>query len=228
MHCSHILHRVDDLHASVRAFRQAGFTVVYGRRESRSPNALIWFETGPFLELARTPRASRPILWTAQLLGGRAARNRVERWAECELPWTDISVETEEDAIRAERDRLVAAGIPMSRVLTMRRVTPENVTLRWQLSAPLDASLPFAMSAYRPAARPEHVTHANGATGVAAVHVGVPAEKRAAWSVILDGEDPWIRLEDGDGIRLVELSGLTAPLDPALVGALPLVPANAR
>ncbi|MFY1634991.1 VOC family protein [Solwaraspora sp. WMMB335] len=226
MRCSHILHRVDDIHASVRAFEQAGFTVVYGRRPDRSSNALIWFETGPFIELVRVPRLSLPMLWMAQLYAGRAVRRRVERWVERERLWIDLAVETDDETIGAERDRLIRAGVPMSRILNMRRVTPEGRTLRWQLAAPQDPSLPFAMSAYRPSARPGSVAHANGATGVASVHVGVPAAKRAAWLTVLDGGDPWIRLADGDGIRSVELSGLATPLDPAFIGGLPLRPAS--
>ncbi|WP_018789675.1 VOC family protein [Salinispora arenicola] len=226
MRCSHILHRVDDLHAAVRAFQQVGFTVVYGRRPGRSSNALIWFETGPFLELVQVPRLSPPRRWAVQVYGGRGMRRRVERWVEWDRSWIDVALETDDESIGAERDRLVAAGVPMSRTLTMRRVTPDGVTLRWQLAAPQDPSLPFAMSAYRPPARPEQVVHANGATAVARVHVAVPSATRAAWQSLLDGEDPWIRLEDGDGdgVRLVELSGLTTPLDLKLIGGLPLRP----
>lgn len=229
MRCSHILHRVDDIHAAVRAFQQVGFTVVYGRRPDRSSNALIWFEEGPFIELVRVPRLSLPLRWAVQLYGGRGLRRRVERWAGQDHSWIDVSVETDDESIGAERDRLVAAGVPMSRILNMRRATPDGVTLRWQLAVPQDPSLPFAMSAYRPSARPERVVHANGATAVARVHVAVPATTRAAWQSLLDGTDPWIRLADGDGddgVRLVELSGLTAPLDLKSIGGLPLQPVD--
>ncbi|OLT16993.1 hypothetical protein BJF78_13615 [Pseudonocardia sp. CNS-139] len=226
MRCSHLLHRVDDLHDAVTRFTEAGFTVVHGRRAERSANALIWFETGPFLELVVVPRPTPPVLWTAQVYGGRALRARVERWADRGRHWVDLAVETDDANLAAERRRLRSAGVPVSRALSIGRRTPDGVRLRWQVMAPADPRLPFAMSAYRPPARPSRVVHANGATGVAAVHVGVPGAARAAWDAIVDGDDPWIRAEDGDGIRLVELAGLRAPLDAALVGDLPLVGAG--
>lgn len=227
MRCSHLLHRVDDLHRAVASFEEAGFTVLYGRRRDRSANALIWFETGPFIELITMPRLGKPVLWLVRAYVGRSGPARVQRWADRGRQWVDLAVEADDETLAAERDRLRAEAVAVSRVISMSRRTPEGVKLRWQLIAPDDPSLPFAMSAYRPPARPSRIVHGNGATGVSAVHVGVPESSRAAWNAIVDADDPWLHVESGDGIRLVELAGLHAPLDSALIGNLPLVRAAA-
>ena len=60
----HVIYKADDLARAVSRFRQEGFDVEYG--QTRSPrNAVIYFSTGPYLEIisgVRMPRLARAYL----------------------------------------------------------------------------------------------------------------------------------------------------------------------
>ncbi|WP_167147382.1 VOC family protein [Actinomyces sp. ZJ308] len=60
----HVIYKADDLAQAVSRFRQEGFDVEYG--QARSPrNAVIYFSTGPYLEIisgVRMPRLARAYL----------------------------------------------------------------------------------------------------------------------------------------------------------------------
>ncbi|MCG8349845.1 MAG: VOC family protein [Chloroflexales bacterium] len=54
----HLIVKVDDLHAGVEEFTDAGFAVFYGVRKEKAYNALIYLQDGSLLELVDMKGAS--------------------------------------------------------------------------------------------------------------------------------------------------------------------------
>ncbi|GAA1959068.1 hypothetical protein GCM10009754_31870 [Amycolatopsis minnesotensis] len=222
-----MLCRVDDIRSTVEEFTGLGFSVAWGSAPEKARNALVWFEEGPFLEFFEFPSALRALRWPVAASFGRGMGDRLAKWASGDDGWRDVALETDDTGLARVRETLRAAGVPVSRIFRNGRVRPDGRRVRYQLVAPRPATLPFVVSAYDPPQRPASITHANGATGVTAVHYGVRPEHRDGYDRLI-GDDPWLRPRTAvvTGVLEVELAGLTAPLDPALVRGVALVPAR--
>lgn len=227
LRCSHVLCKVDDIHAAARDYRDLGFTVELGAAEQKAHNALIWFEDGPFIELFElSPRFSL-LRWPFGLAFGAAAGDRLARWAKPGEGWRDLAVETDDLQLHAVRSDLRAAGISVSRVMKGKRTKQEGQPVRYQFLAARPVDLPFVVSAYDPPQKPKSIAHANGANGISRVRVGVVGRDRAAFQAIAD-TSRWFAIEQADqtGVLGVELDGLTAELDPGKLHGAILSPAR--
>lgn len=226
LRCSHVLCKVDDLHAAVRDYRELGFTVEWGSDPQRAHNALICFTEGPFLELFSPPRLPTALRWAVTMRYGKGVTERLDGWARAGQGWRDVAVETDDADLSNAVVTLRASGLPMSAALRRRRTTPDGNVIRWQLSAPQTPSLPFLMSAYTPPQRPREIVHPNGAQAVSMVEVGVMDSAREQWDALVDGDDPWLRpVPAAAGVRSVTVRGLTGELDPAKLHGAVLLPA---
>ncbi|MFI6350423.1 VOC family protein [Streptomyces sp. NPDC050560] len=233
LRCSHVLCKVDDVHAVVRDYRELGFTLEYGSAPQRAHNALLWFAEGPFIEFFQLPSAFRALKWPMAARYGLAAGERLARWAHPREGWRDLALETEEPELGRAHAALAASGVRVSRVMNGRRTRPDGALVRYQFLATRPARLPFVVSAYRPPQRPATVVHPNGARHVTRVRLGVAQDDRTAFDTLAAHLGPGgpLTVEDAatTGVVDVELDGLSDLLDPArLHGAVFAAPAGKR
>ncbi len=214
LRCSHIVCKVDDLHAAVEDFTDLGFTVDWGSDPTPAENALVWFASGPFIEPLRPPAVAQLEAMAAAY--GRALAQRLGRWARASEGWCDLALETGATELADAHAALQAAGVRTSPVIKGSRTRPDGQVVRYQLLSPGPATLPFVASAYDPPQRPRQVKHANGALEVTTVRLGVSAGDRPAYDALAP-EDPWLRVEATGESRVISVAirGLRDQLDPA-------------
>ncbi|ANN15962.1 hypothetical protein SD37_10125 [Amycolatopsis orientalis] len=206
MKCSHVLLKVDDLHQAVRDFRELGFTVDYASAERKARHAHIWFRTGPIVELLTTPPGASLMALPLNLAFGRGGGPRMTRWARAAEGFCDA-------AVLAGREELRRAG----RVVDWKRTKPDGSTTKFAFTYPREDRAPFLVPPYEPPQHPEKVVHANGAEAVSRVIVDVASADSAAFDRLTAGGEFELRTADVTAIRAVELAGLKAELDPALL-----------
>ncbi|MEM8903655.1 MAG: VOC family protein [Actinomycetota bacterium] len=227
---SHILHKVTDLHGAVADAEAAGFTVHWGSDPGHAHNALVWFETGPFLELYAAPPFDEAKASLFESAAGPGSVIRSRRWGAVDDGWCDYAVETDEPDLSAVVARCREAGIALGPAFHPSRTLPGGDTVTWDLAFPDDADLPFVMSAYSSPQRPSAVRHDNGATEITSITVTHPdpdrhREELARYvgSSTLDG----VIVEPGDApgmvVGAVSATGLT---EPAAFGASTVIPAG--
>jgi len=225
--CSHVLLWVRDLHRAVRDYRKLGFEVDYATPEEKAQHAHIWFTNGPIIELLTTPRRAKWFKWPIDLLAGRGSGRRMVRWGEAGEGFCDVAVVTDAHALDSELGALRKAGVPVGRAVPWRRVKPDGQQIRFKFAYPANDRLPFLVSPYDPHQHPKEKDHPNGATRLSRVRMGVRAEDREAVRRIV-GDDPTFVLEPAGttGVRAIEIAGLTAELDPALLHGAVVQPAR--
>ncbi len=190
----HVVVVVPSLAAARQAFGDAGFTVLPGGRHDAVPteNALVCFADGGYLELLATRepetrdelrqlRASTR--WESHLRGVSAVARRFLPLLAGPDGVADWVVRSE--SIARDAPRLRAAGVVASGPVEMSRERPDGERIAWQLLLPESPLHPFRIADRTPRERrvpeDEHsTTHANGATGVAAVHLRAPVVPLAA------------------------------------------------
>jgi catechol 2,3-dioxygenase-like lactoylglutathione lyase family enzyme len=226
---SHLVYKVDDIRATVRDFTELGFTVEYGSDPARAHNALLWFAEGPFIELFELHHAARMLRWPFAAGFGRAAGDRLARWARPGEGWRDLALETDDLTLAGTRAALRAAGVPVSRVVKGRRTRPDGQLVRYQFLCPRPHRLPFVVSAYDPPQRPAQVEHPNGVCGIAQVRMGVEAADRPVFDALIGG-DRRLTAEPAPvtGLLGVQLDGLTGELDPDKLHGAAFDPAPPR
>ncbi|OLF53558.1 VOC family protein [Pseudomonas chlororaphis] len=226
--CSHVLLWVRDLHQAVDSFRDAGFQVTYATPRARAQHAHIWFSQGPIIELLTTPRHAWLFKWPIDCLAGRGAGRRMLRWAARGEGFCDLALLCEEPALAPRLKGLNACGVSMGRTVSWKRTCEDGSHTRFRFVYPRQERLPFLVTPYQPSQHPPRLTHPNGATGLAAIHLGVHPADRAAVS-LLAGDDPLLRTRPADrtGVLAVTIAGLAQPLnlhgarllgDPAIQG----------
>ncbi|WP_437972543.1 VOC family protein [Sorangium sp. So ce260] len=225
--CSHVLLWVRDLHQAVRDYRKLGFKVDYATAERKAQHAHIWFTEGPVVELLTTPRSARWFKWPIELMAGRGSGRRMIRWSESGEGFCDVAVVTDRHAFDRELTALRKAGVPVGRAIGWRRTKPDGQEIHFKFAYPANDRLPFIVSPYDPPQHPRESRHPNGATRLSRVRMGVRAEHREAARRIV-GDDPTFVLEPGEmtGVRAIEITGLTADLDPALLHGAVVLPAR--
>lgn len=221
---SHVLCKTLDLAQSVAHWRSAGFDVQWGAEPATAINALIWFESGPFIELIDVAGAQPPPQYRAQLPPGMLAR--FDRWQTAPEGWCDLCLEADDD-ITPHLERFKAQDIEAVGPIVGNRTPPDGATIRTQTCFPHDPALPFFMGAYVPDARPAHVSHANGATSIAAIDLTAPNDRAQKYATLLGEGDPWLRRRTGEyGVHAISVHGLNQAVATQLQGHAVLRPAG--
>lgn len=227
MKSSHILCKVHDLAQAVDDYETLGFTVQWGDAPDKAINALIWFEQGPFLELILAGEAGPPALmaWALKLFAPKGMIKRFNGWHDQPEGWCEIALETHDTDVEPEVKSLRAQGLKIAGPYTNTRTPPGGVTIQTQTAFPYEPQLPILMGVYRPNPRPARIIHANGATSVHTITVGIEDRHRAAWAKLLDQDDPWLKLDTGKvGVQSVSLNGLKDELPRELTHGAIIVP----
>ncbi len=215
---SHYLVRVEDLHQAVEDYEQAGFNVVWGSKPEKAHNAMIYFESGGFIELfdPRPPYAIlTPVLTAiASVLAslGLPLFIRFKRWLQTR-GLCDFALETAEPlakSIAAATER----GARLSKIRDASRKRLDGVVTRWQLCSADSADLPFMMGPYEPPptissaqrAHPNGIRHLRGIE----MQNPDPAAYGEALSFLLDSAQS--RAESGT--VSIEVDGFLFQIEP--------------
>ncbi|MEM8769168.1 MAG: VOC family protein [Pseudomonadota bacterium] len=224
---SHYLIRVDDLHAAVADYRAAGFTVTWGGDPEKAHNALIYFDSGGFLELFTLPKGPVGLaMKLAAAIGGAlgsAQLKRVSGWLNAS-GLCAYALETPEPlattlAFAKER------GVPVTGLRKMSRAQVDGEVTRWELSACIDEHLPFMMGPYMPAPKITQAdkTHPNGINRLLGLVIRTPdvdSYRRTLADLLglpADTEGPLV----SQGFRFEVEAGDTFALAAVLVPRLP-------
>ncbi|AGP40734.1 hypothetical protein SCE1572_43375 [Sorangium cellulosum So0157-2] len=210
----------------MRDYRELGFKVDYATAERKAQHAHIWFTEGPIIELLTTPRSAKWFKWPIELMAGRGSGRRMIRWSENE-GFCDVAVVTDTHALDRELTALRNAGVPVGRAVGWRRTKPDGQQIRFKFAYPANDRLPFIVSPYDPPQHPRENRHPNGARRLSRVKMGVRAEDRDAVRRIV-ADDPTFVLEPAEvtGVRAIEITGLSAELDPTLLHGAVVLPAR--
>ena len=157
MQLGHVIYKVKDLSRAVADFETRGFAVEYGTVK-RPYNALIYFSSGPYLELlART--GMPPLLGRLLALGPRrGAARRFLSWDRDPEGVCGLCLEGDVSELEEGRTLLSGKGLR----LKPKRVDPHGRELRYEVFFPDDVDLPFLMSHFSTEPRPRDFTHPNG------------------------------------------------------------------
>lgn len=229
LRCSHIVCKVDDLSKTVEDYRALGFNIHWGSEPERAHNALLWFETGPFIEFYQPPKLLKYLVPLISIVGGRPMGKRFRSYLGMTAGWCDIAFEPDShDETRVDenngnylglkRVRTVfkESGIATSRIIKGSRVRPDQKKVKFSAFIPDVTGWPFVMSGYDFPQRPATVDHPNGAKEVVSFTVGVLEKDLPRFNALYGGEallKP--RAADTPGITRVEISGPEIEFDPA-------------
>lgn len=174
MELGHVVYKVKDLQTGVEEFRARGFAVEYGR--ARNPiNALVYFSSGPYLELLVRTGAPRVLKRLSALVGRRLRQtlNRFIRWDECAEGLCGLCLEGDDAQFRSAVGALDDDGLELG----PHRTDTSGRTLRYRVFFPADPDLPFLMTHFSVDPRPTDFTHPGGARRITSVRLPVPQDK---------------------------------------------------
>ena len=189
MQLGHVVYKVKDLSRAVAVFEARGFAVEYGTVK-HPYNALIYFSSGPYLELlART--GMPPLLGRLLALGPRGgAARRFLAWDRGPEGLRGLCLEGDASELEEGATLLNGKGLR----LKPKRVDPHGRELRYEVFFPDDVDLPFLMSHFSTELRPQDFTHPNGIGSITHVAYPIPGRKR----------NTVLGLSDDDRLELVE------------------------
>lgn len=189
MQLGHVVYKVKDLSRAVAVFEARGFAVEYGTVK-RPYNALIYFSSGPYLELlART--GMPPLLGRLLALGPRGgAARRFLAWDRGPEGLRGLCLEGDVSELEEGATLLNGKGLR----LKPKRVDPHGRELRYEVFFPDDVDLPFLMSHFSTEPRPQDFTHPSGIGSITHVAYPIPGRKR----------NTVLGLSDDDRLELVE------------------------
>lgn len=184
----HIVFLVDDLEKATIDFQKAGYIVSKGGKHGNklTENALIHFENGTFLELLALQKT-----WKLKLLKWFLRISLRKFNFNTPAPIPDVKTRFEGRALLnqsgiidfcllaknelADYEEIKNRNLPLTPVTEMKRLRPDGQTLKWNIFATFEGALPFVMTPYQPAFKPDpkNLAHPNGAKGFEKVKVYV-------------------------------------------------------
>lgn len=173
----HLIVRVDDLHAGVKEFTDAGFAVFYGVRKEKAYNALIYLQDHSFLELVdmkAAPGFAKTLVKLGVIRLISTAFDRLGHYLfkdERLLDYVIYSADIDTSQARF--------GKHSTKVLRIgKRKKPNGTVVRWRMFFPNDFDLPFVMTDYTPEkiSADETDVHPNGITGLHTIEVAFADE----------------------------------------------------
>lgn len=217
MRLSHVLYRVDNLHNAVDRLEKAGFQITYGSKPATAHNAIIWFETGVFIEIYSSPKLPFILQCFMNIAGLKAVAERLVKWQNTPNGWCEWSLETTAKNLTAQKQALKLLDIKFSSFRTSRTDIHQR-KLRWELLAPADIHFPFLMSAYSVDPRPAKIVHPNGASGVSMLYVGKENLQMQLLEKLLPSKNGLCLLEGKTGLQGIELTGTDVKIEEILAG----------
>ncbi len=168
MRLGHVIYVVKDLDASVKEWRDKGFTVEYGRTK-KPINALIYFSEGPYIELLKDGGMSAMARKIMRLMGKGEFMDRFDYWANAPEGWTSLCIEKDPGGLEEEIAYLDSVGIKGTYMQNLKRVDTQSRELKYKCYFTHDYNMPFLMSYFNIDPKPENYTHPNGIKGISKV-----------------------------------------------------------
>ncbi len=162
MRAGHIIYAVNDLEKAMKQWKEKGFKVEYARK-SKKINAIIYFSTGPFIELIDMTSFPKFLLKLMSIFGGKAMVDRMNIAKKGDYNSAILCIEKDGNDLEQEIELLKKYGKKGEYLKRNRRKTPDGEVLKWKLFFPYDLSLPFLMSYYNIDPKPKNFVHPNGA-----------------------------------------------------------------
>lgn len=197
MKVSHILYKVNDLDAAVKAWQDKGFVVEYGQKD-HPHNALIYFSEGPYLELFH--HAAMPIWakWLLRLMGHSKVLALFERWHTADEGLIAVCLENNADDFTAEQAVLKAAKQRFFTVNSKRLDTHDRL-LTFKCLFPHEHKLPFLMTCFNIDPKPKNFVHPNGISRITQIAFGTTEALQPTINELCD--DPTMTLFIGEGVK---------------------------
>ncbi|MEM7100024.1 MAG: VOC family protein [Pseudomonadota bacterium] len=205
---SHYLVRVDDLPQAVADYEAAGFTVSWGSEKATAYNAMIYFESGGFIELFDPPVSSGVVenlqkgISRVGAAVGQPLLTRYNRWF-TERGIVDWALESHVPLAEAISSA-TAKGAGIGKIRNMSRKQADGTSTQWQLANTNSGDLPFVMGPYSPppTITSDQIDHQNGLRKLTGMVIETPNPDQQANSlsqlfgnVTIGEHDSEIRLE---------------------------------
>ena len=187
----HVIYKANDLEQAVAEFRAEGFEVEYGK--VRDPhNALIYFSTGPYVEIIAGIHMPAVVRGALALTGHRRMVEDYDRLAQAPQGYSRIVFEVEREKFTA-LEHLCAVHDRSTVISPVARKDPHGRRLSCRCLVPDDWSVPmfvtpFAVDTHRASAHPngftriEEIRYAGSETAVG-ICLGAQAEERLRCSI---------------------------------------------
>ncbi|MFT4143532.1 MAG: VOC family protein [Mobilitalea sp.] len=176
----HVLIKTYNFRKAARDFEQLGFQVTYGSSEQKATNAMIYFEDGSFLELydASMGKLNKlvPLLLKVISLFNKARADRLRNYTSSKEGMNDFALDSYPKADYFQNMQLLLQhGYACTKGYPMKRVDAAGNALKWEITLSKDWRLPFFMSSYQPALKPQRkdMTHKNGANAIKRLVISV-------------------------------------------------------
>ena len=170
MKLGHILYKVKDLDSAVKEFSEKGFNVEYGSKENPH-NALIYFSSGPYIELIQRPPVSSFSKFLLKIIGKKKLVERLNYWEKTDEGYFEICLEV--DSHLSFVNKVLQEYNIDSYKTSSKRIDPANRVLKWKLLFPLENKLPFFMSKFNIDPKPKNYIHPNGISRIDKVKYGI-------------------------------------------------------
>lgn len=219
---SHIQFKVKDINKAILDFKKLGFSVT--KASNTSPNALIWFEEGPFIELL----GMKPIMKAAGvfmfLKYGRSMLGKWNKWTSRTEGILDFAVEPKDKKIAQIKNfpqikqYIDSLDIESSEVITWSRKPVYGEKVYYSYITLYPSGLPFVVSDYSYPQRPEHIVHPNGANRLAYLRVAVgPKEYDKFLKLVKEDKRIIIEKDTYTHILSVGIEGISKRLNAKLL-----------
>ena len=159
MKLGHILYKVKELDLAVKEFSEKGFNVEYGSKVNPH-NALIYFSSGPYIELIQRPPVSSFSKFVLKIIGKKKLVERLNYWEKTDEGYFEICLEV--DNHLSFVNKVLQEYNIDSYKTSSKRIDPANRVLKWKLLFPLENKLPFFMSKFNIDPKPKNFIHPNG------------------------------------------------------------------
>ncbi len=196
MRAGHIIYAVDDLESAMKKWEEKGFTVKYARK-SKKINAIIYFSTGPFIELIDVSSISKFFLKVFSMFGGKAMVDRMNLANKDNRNLAILCIEKDGNSLENEINLLDKYGKKGNHLKHNRRRAPDGRVFKWKLFFPYDLNLPFLMTYYNIDPKPKNFVHPNGVKSVKSLEFHTNRESIDILKHFID--DPSIKLVEGKG-----------------------------
>lgn len=201
MKLGHVIYKVGDLDAAVKAYTAKGFNVEYGRAK-KPYNALIYFAQGPYLELLGSTGMPKFVKRLIRLFGKHAFIDRLDAWDGALEGLIGLALENDRLDIDLEQKILDEAGLSYLKGRSG-RTDPQGRKLRFRGIFPDDMQLPILCSAFNVNVRPpKGFVHPNGVKRIKHVAFGTREELLPLVQRLCDDED--LTLFVGEGVKDME------------------------
>lgn len=161
MRAGHIIFAVDDLEHAMKKWEEKGFKVEYAKK-SKKLNAIIYFSTGPFIELIDASFIPKFLFKLMSMFGNKALVDRMNMSDKKYENSAILCIEKNGDDLKDEIRLLKKYGIKGDYRKRNKRNAPDGKVLKWKLFFPYDLKLPFLMTYYNVDPKPKNFVHPNG------------------------------------------------------------------